>query len=129
MTTQHVVVSQKVQLVVSRSQGTGSPAMAGLMLISIGGKLKPERVQEWLAANPEWRLDASGKVLHRSRSFPTQGAAMHFVSFVSGLAAAMALPALLEVRGVTVHLSLYSPRGRRRAPLTENVLTLAGQIG
>jgi pterin-4a-carbinolamine dehydratase len=129
MTMQEVVVSQLVQVVVGRAQGMGRPAEEGLMSIEIGGKLKPERVQEWLIANPEWRLDASGKVLYRTRSFPTQGAAMHFASFVSGLAAAMALPALLEVRGVTVHLSLSSPRGRRRAPLTENVLALASQIG
>ena len=129
MTTQQAVVSQLVQVVVSRSQVLGSPTEEGLMLIGIGPKLKPERVQEWLTANPEWRLDASGKVLHRTRSFPSQRAAMHFATFVSGLAASMGLPAHLEVRSVTVHLSLYSPWGRRRAPLTENVLALASQVG
>jgi len=91
--------------------------------------LKPERVQEWLAAHPEWSLDPTGQVLQRSRSFPSSEAAAHFASFVSGLASSVALPALLKVVGDTVHISLGSPGGQSQAPLTENVLTLAGHVG
>ena len=100
----------------------------GLEMIALDPKLKPERVQEWLAANPGWRLD-SEKVLIRARSFPTALAASHFATFASGLASAMALPVLLRVRGETVHITLYSPRTRSRAPLTEKVLELASQLG
>jgi pterin-4a-carbinolamine dehydratase len=92
-------------------------------------KLKAERVQEWLAAHPAWSLDHTGKVLMRARSFPSAVAAAHFASYVSGLASSMALPAQLKVRGETVLLSLCSPWTRSRVPLTENVLSLASQIG
>jgi hypothetical protein len=125
MTTQEVVVSQLVQVVVSRPRGRG----LGKVPEKAGAELKPERVQLWLDANPGWRLEGSGTVLRRTRIFPGQGAALQFASFVSGLATSMALPAALEVRGGTVRVSLGSPRGRHRAPITENVLTLAGQIG
>jgi hypothetical protein len=95
----------------------------------IHDELKPERVQEWLAAHPGWSLDPSGTVLQSLRSFPSGAVAAHFASFVSGLASSVALPALLKVIGDTVHISLGSPRGEEQAPLTENVLTLAGHIG
>jgi hypothetical protein len=100
----------------------------GLEMIGLDIKLKPERIQEWLAANPGWRLE-SEKVLIRTRSFPTALAASHFAIFASGLASSLALPALLRVRGETVHITLYSPRTRSRAPLTEKVLDLASQLG
>jgi hypothetical protein len=94
-------------------------------------ELKPERVQEWLAAHPEWRLDASGTVLQRIRSFPSAMAAAHFASFVSGLASSSSLPALLKVVGDTVHVSLCPPQsqGQSQAPITETVLHLANHIG
>jgi hypothetical protein len=97
----------------------------------IVSELKPERVQEWLAAHPEWRLDSSGTVLQRIRSFPSGVAAAHFASFVSGLASSSALPALLKVIGDTVHISLCPPQsqGQSQAPLTETVLHLANHIG
>src|SRR3954447_11487391 len=115
------VVSQVVEVVVER-------ALTGA-LGEIHSTLKPERVQEWLAAHPEWSLDSTGQVLQRIRSFPSAAVAAHFASFVSGLASSVALPALLKVTGDTVHISLGSPGGQCQAPLTENVLTLAGQVG
>jgi hypothetical protein len=116
-------VSQIVEVVVKQVwDGVGERIISGL---------KPERVQEWLAAHPEWRLDASGTVLQRIRSFPSGVAAAHFASFVSGLASSSALPALLKVIGDTVHISLCPPQsqGQSQAPLTETVLHLANHIG
>jgi len=116
-------VSQIVEVVVKQVwDGIGERIISGL---------KPERVQEWLAAHPEWRLDASGTVLQRIRSFPSGVAAAHFASFVSGLASSSALPALLKVIGDTVHISLCPPQsqGQSQAPLTETVLHLADHIG
>jgi hypothetical protein len=121
--TTHEGVSQIVEVVVKQVwDGIGERIISGL---------KPERVQEWLAAHPEWRLDASGTVLQRIRSFPSGVAAAHFASFVSGLASSSALPALLKVIGDTVHISLCPPQsqGQSQAPLTETVLHLADHIG
>src|SRR3954451_23431892 len=115
------VVSQVVEVVVEQ-------ALTGA-LERVGATLKPERVQEWLAAHPEWSLDSTGQVLQRIRSFPSGMAAAQFASFVSGLASSVALPALLTVAGDTVHISLGSPGGRYQASLSENVLTLAGHVG
>src|SRR6476469_2005171 len=94
-------VSQVVEVVVKQVwDGIGERIIS---------ELKPERVQEWLAAHPEWRLDSSGTVLQRIRSFPSGVAAAHFASFVSGLASSSSLPALLKVIGDTVHISLCPP--------------------
>jgi hypothetical protein len=120
--TANVVVSQVIEVMVQKRAG-------GLVLTELDPELKPERVQVWLAANPAWVLTHSGKRLERARVFPTDMAAAHFASFVSGLASSLALPLFLKVRGATVHISLFSPRNRGRAPLTENVLSLASQIG
>jgi pterin-4a-carbinolamine dehydratase len=119
MTTKSVV-SQVVEVVVNQM-------LAGAMA-RVVSKLKPERVQEWLAAHPEWNLDATGKVLQCTRTFPSAMAAAHFASFVSGLASSEELPALLKVIGASVHISLYSPHEQGPAPLTEEVLTLASHV-
>jgi pterin-4a-carbinolamine dehydratase len=119
--TTDAVVFQVVEVVVEQM-------LAGAMERIIS-ELKPERVQEWLAAHPEWHLDHSGTVLQRIRSFPSATAAAHFASFVSGLASSVALPALLRVIGDTVHIALCPPRSQSQAPLTENVLDLAHHIG
>ncbi|PYQ67452.1 MAG: hypothetical protein DMF53_01720 [Acidobacteria bacterium] len=120
MTTKSVV-SQVVEVVVEQA--------LAVAMERVRSTLKPERVQEWLAAHPEWSLDSTGQVLQRIRSFPSATVAAQFASFVSGLASSVALPALLKVIGDTVHVSLGSPGGQSQAPLTENVLTLAGHVG
>jgi len=121
MTTKSVV-SRVVEVVLNE-------VMAGAME-RIRQGLKPERVQEWLAAHPEWSLDSTGKVLSCIRSLPSETSAAHFASFVSGLASSMELPAMQKVIGSSVHISLYSPQEEQGpAPLTETVLTLAGHIG
>ncbi len=119
--TTNAVVSQVLEVVVDQALAAG--------VERIHNELKPERVQEWLAAHPEWSLDNAGKVLQRIRSFPSGSAAAHFASFVSGLASSVALPALLKVIGNAVHISLNPSQGQGQAPLTEHVLTLAGHIG
>ena len=119
--TTNAVVSQIVEVVVEQALAAG--------MERIGKELKPERVQEWLAARLGWSLDPSGNGLQRTRSFPSETAAAHFASFVSGLASSVALPALLKVAGNMVHISLNPSQGQEQAPLTEHVLTLADHIG
>jgi hypothetical protein len=119
--TTSAVVSQVLEVVVEQVLATG--------MERIHRELKPERVQEWLAAHPEWSLDGAGKILQRIRSFPSSTAAAHFAAFVSGLASSMALPVLLKVAGNAVHISLNPSQGQTHAALTENVLTVAGHIG
>ena len=93
-------------------------------------ELKPERVQEWLAAHPGWSLDPTGTVLNSIRTFPSAIAAEHFMSFASGMASSSELPAMLKLIGCSVHMSLYSPQEEQGpGPLTENVLTLAHHVG
>ncbi len=119
--TTNAVVSQVVEVVVEQALAAG--------LARIGNELKPERVQEWLAAHLGWSLDPSGNGLQRTRSFPSESAAAQFASFVSGLASSVALPALLKVIGNAVHISLNPSPGQSQALLTENVLNLASHIG
>jgi hypothetical protein len=121
--TANAVVSQVIEVLVSQRRS------GRLEAIEFDPELKPERVQQWLVSNPAWVLSRVGKMLTRTRSFPSAMAAAHFASFVSGLASSVALPVLLKVRGESVRISLYSPRSRGRAPLTESVLSLASQIG
>jgi pterin-4a-carbinolamine dehydratase len=91
--------------------------------------LKPERVQEWLSARPEWRLAPAGTVLHRTRAFPTCEAALHYGTYVTSLAMALALPVRVKVTDRQVELALFSPRqGSRYVPLTEAVLGFATRI-
>jgi Pterin 4 alpha carbinolamine dehydratase len=119
--TTNAVVSHVIEVVVDQVLAAG--------MERIHDELKPERVQLWLAAHPEWSLDPTGTVLQRIRSFPSGSAAAHFASFVSGLASSVALPALLKVAGDTVHISLSSPQSEGQSPLTNPVLTLAGHVG
>jgi hypothetical protein len=92
--------------------------------------LKPERVQEWLRARPDWQLEGKGRMLRRARTFPTREVAAQYSAFVTGLAGALALPVKVDVLDGEVTLWLYSGRrGNRCNPLTENVLGFADQLG
>ncbi len=98
----------------------------------IGGACssKPERVQEEVRAQPEWRLDADGKSLRRVRSFPSMKVAARYGAFVTALAEALGQPMRVSLADGKVDLSLYSSReGESLNPLTENVLTLAAHLG
>jgi hypothetical protein len=93
-------------------------------------ELKPERVQEWLTARTGWRLNLGGRVLQRTRAFPSCEAAAHYSAFVASLAAALALPVKARVAAHRVELSLFAPRhGNRFTPLTEAVLDFGARIG
>lgn len=48
------------------------PGGSGLAAERNGVFLKPERVQEWLQAWPDWRLRENGKSLHRAKEFPSR---------------------------------------------------------
>jgi hypothetical protein len=92
--------------------------------------LKPERVQEWLTARPDWRPCLGNRVLQRTRVFPNGEAAAHFSAFVVSLAAALALPVKARVADRRVELSLFAPRhGNRFTPLTEAVLDFGARLG
>ena len=113
-------------------QETAGKAPASVSISPIGGvaQLKPERVQEWLVARPGWRVQLGGRVLQRTRAFPTSEAAALYSAFVASLAAALALPVKERVDAHRVELYLFSPRhGNRFTPLTEAVLDLATRIG
>jgi pterin-4a-carbinolamine dehydratase len=110
----------------------GDPAAIALELIPgvDDPELKPERVQEWLQARPDWQLDEKGRMIHRVRKFPNREVAAQYSSFVTGLAASLALSVKVKVSEGQVALSLYSGRrGGRCNPLTENVLGFADQLG
>ncbi len=133
MNTMEMVVISKIDVLARLRRvprPVGLEAVEALVPAGDVDELKPERVQEWLSARPEWRLAPAGTVLHRARTLPTCEAAMHYASFVASLATALALPAKVRVTDRRVELSLFSPRKRGRfTPLTESVLGLAARIG
>jgi hypothetical protein len=124
------VVSQRTVVAVKLRR---VPRPSGGLEIIVGGpvdELKPERVQEWLAAWPVWQLARKGMMLRRTRVFPAAGMAAHYGDFVTGLARALALPVRVEIIGREVLLSLYSGhRDSRLVPLTAAVLEFATQLG
>jgi hypothetical protein len=92
--------------------------------------LKPERVQEWLAARPDWRLTLRGKGLTRVKELSTVGTAAFYGTLIAHLAEAALLPAKVVLDGYRVEVTLISGRHHDGlCPLTEDVLDLAGQIG
>ena len=133
MNTMEMVVISKIDVIAKLRRvprPVGLEAAEALVPAGDFDDLKPERVQAWLSARPEWRLAPAGTVLHRTRALPTCEAAMHYASFVASLATALALPAKVRVTDRRVELSLFSPRQRGRfTPLTEAVLGLAARIG
>jgi hypothetical protein len=93
-------------------------------------QLKPERVQEWLTARPDWRLTLNGKGLARVKELSTVGAAAFYGTLIAHLAEAAALPAKVVLCGCRVEVTLIAGRHHDGLyPLNEDVLDLAGQIG
>jgi hypothetical protein len=92
--------------------------------------LKPERVQEWLKARPDWRLTLRGKGLTRARELSTVSAAAFYGALIAHLAAAVELPVKVVLCGCWVEVTLTAGRHHDGLyPLTKTVLDLAGQIG
>jgi pterin-4a-carbinolamine dehydratase len=93
-------------------------------------QLKPERVQEWLTARPDWRLSLRGKGLTRTKELLTVSSAAFYGMLVAHLAEAAGLPAKVILNGRRVEVTLVSGRHHEGLfPLSEEVLDLAGQIG
>jgi hypothetical protein len=95
-----------------------------------GAELKPERVQVWLAAWPNWRLGLAGRTLHRTKVLPTADAAAQYGAYVASLAGALSLPVRVSVVDGKVGLVLFSGRAESRfRPLTQAVLDFAATLG
>jgi pterin-4a-carbinolamine dehydratase len=86
--------------------------------------LKPERVQEMLAAIPAWQILGQGKSLRREKSFPDVMAALTYSAFVSSLASNLHVPVSMRVQATRVVLTMGSTR-QGRAPLSEAQLAFA----
>ena len=89
--------------------------------------LKPERVQETLAAAPPWQLLGGERCLRREKVFPDAMAALLYSSFVSSLASRFNVPASVRIQELRVIVSLGSPR-KGRTPLSEAQLAFALMI-
>jgi pterin-4a-carbinolamine dehydratase len=133
MNTMETVVISRME-VVARSRRVPRPGgLEALEALPPDGdldELKPERVQEWLTARPEWSLAPAGTALHRTRALPTCEAAMHYATYITSLATALALPVKVLITDRQVEMSLFSPRnGKRFTPLTQAVLGFAARLG
>ncbi len=132
MTTMERVMSQNTVVTfelrrVPRPSGGSEELIVGW---PVGDELKPERVQEWLAAWPAWQLDGMGMTIERARVFPAAEMAAHYGDFVTALARSLALPVTVRITGREVLLSLYSGHCEGRlAPLTAAVLDFATHLG
>lgn len=93
-------------------------------------ELKPERVQKFLEAWPDWTLGMEGRALLRTRVFPNPTVASSYGAFVTRFATAHGLPVAIDVQRGKVQIALFSPRDDERLqPLTEVVLQLAEALG
>jgi pterin-4a-carbinolamine dehydratase len=90
-------------------------------------ELKPERVQEMLAAAPSWQLADGAATLHREKKFPDAMAAMLYSTYVRSLASSLRVPASVRLLGSRVLVTLGSKR-KDRNPLSEAQLGLAVMI-
>lgn len=93
-------------------------------------ELKPERVQEELAAMPGWELLAGGKSIGRSFRFASKRAAAAYAAFVSSSAGDAGQPVRLQVDGRRLEVKLFSPPSRNgsRGQLTMRVLEFARKM-
>ena len=94
---------------------------------SIPTRLKPERVQEALAAAPAWQLLGGDQCLRREKKFPDAMGALMYSSFVSSLATRFKVPASVRVQDLRVVVTLGSPQ-KGRTPVSEAQLAFALMI-
>ena len=94
---------------------------------SIQVKLKPERVQEALAAAPAWQLLGGDQYLRREKRFPDAMGSLLYSSFVSSLASRFKVPANVRVQDLRVIVTLGSPK-KGGTPLSEAQLAFALMI-
>jgi hypothetical protein len=93
-------------------------------------ELKPERVQKFLEAWPDWTLGMEGRSLLRTRVFPNPTVASSYGAFVTRFATAHGLPVSIDVQRGKVQIALFAPSDDESLqPLTEVVLQLAEALG
>lgn len=92
--------------------------------------LKPERIQERLAALPGWRLMPGGDAIGSLRQLRSSPMAASYAAFVAGYSGFKRLPVTLECSGKQVMITLRG-RGLNGAPggLTEEVFDFAEILG
>jgi len=113
---------------------TGVEPSDAALAVGPGGwpvpELKPERVQKFLEAWPDWTLGMGGRAVLRTRIFPNPAVASSYGAFVTRFATAHGLPVSIDVQGGTLQIALFSPRDDQGfSPLTEAVLQLAESLG
>lgn len=93
-------------------------------------RLKPERVQEYLAKLPGWRLRQDGGGIENVRSFNSPKAARAFVGHVCKLAEIRRQPVNVRLAGKQVAITLQGhPAKGCVGGINGAVFNLAGKIG
>jgi hypothetical protein len=92
--------------------------------------LKPERVQERLAALPSWRLMPDGHSIGSLRRLRSTSMAASYAALVAGFAGFKRLPVTLECSGRQVMITVRG-RDQNGAPggLTEEAFDFAQTLG
>jgi len=93
-------------------------------------RLRPERVQDALAALPGWQLVSNGRSIHREREFNDPLYAEGFALYVTRLTAAQNHPVTIDLSPCQVRVTLHGPGdGGCIGELTQASLDLAAAIG
>jgi pterin-4a-carbinolamine dehydratase len=100
-----------------------------LVAQSIGGRLKAERVQEWLRATPGWRLTADGRAIDRVRQFPDARIAASYAAYLADAAAQARQVVVIELSGNRLALTVRGTNSHGRTLLTESALKFAKGLG
>jgi pterin-4a-carbinolamine dehydratase len=117
-----VVVEKKQEKKAARASGQNRVRQKPRPELS---KLKPERIQEELAAMPGWRLTSKPRGIERLLGFPSPAAAGAYASFVSELADAVGQRCTVSKRGDEVTVLVY---GRPRIGITTSTLDFARRL-
>lgn len=109
---------------------TGGELSEMALIVGPDWELKPERVQKFLEAWPDWTLGMEGRAILRTRIFPNPAVASSYGAFVTRFSTARGLPVSIDVQGGTLQIALFSRRDDEGfQPLTEAVLQLAESLG
>jgi len=93
-------------------------------------RLKSERVQEMLAAMPDWTLQAEGEAITRVYEFPSSRVARAFVNFAQTYAQEEGYNLCADIAKTEVDLTLSGPKVRGHfGDLTEQIVEFAQKLG
>jgi pterin-4a-carbinolamine dehydratase len=93
-------------------------------------RLKSERVQEMLAAMPDWTLQAEGESITRVYEFPSARVARNFAHFAQAFAQEEGHALIVDLAKTEVDLTLTGPMVRGRfGDLTEEIVEFARKLG